>query len=369
MQSSLKHSRFASRYNRSEEKQNKRKKNSNGCNICILVMGLLLVATASFFVVYFMSNKDTGLSVIIKDIFKNSQIHSLVTVAPVTVQVPATSVAPHFTAKPIQSSPSKPLVKFNPNKNEIHFIHIPKCGGTTMTSILRQIQCARDPQKNSDCCLNPGFCDWHAHRRCAAIQGCINHFPNRKLIFKPTPSIAVFREPISRILSAWFYRGHSPNLDFFQVRPEFKEIAQGLRPKATFAEYVEMHEYHNIQTRMLGADSFPYRNITVTEEVQTPCILSMRIVLHSSTIGLSGVPEGGGGGGGAFLRGPAGGVRGHLSGAGARDECDGAAGHEGGARQRQRGHQTAEERHSRGREAHAAAARGQPVRSAALQTW
>ena len=28
-----------------------------------------------------------------------------------------------------------------------------------------------------------------------------------------------------------------------------------------------MPEYQNIQTRMLGADSFPYRNVTVNEEV------------------------------------------------------------------------------------------------------
>ncbi len=48
-----------------------------------------------------------------------------------------------------------------------------------MTAILRQIQCAKDPIKNTDCCTNPGFCDWHAFRRCASIQGCINHFPNR----------------------------------------------------------------------------------------------------------------------------------------------------------------------------------------------
>lgn len=103
-------------------------------------------------------------------------------------------------------------------------------------------------------------------------------------------SIAVFREPVSRwvqletrvlygnpcvipsiitfrLISAWFYRGHSPNLDFFQVRPEFKDIQTGKRSRVEFAEYLEMHEYQNIQTRMLGADSFPYRNVTVTEEV------------------------------------------------------------------------------------------------------
>ena len=71
-----------------------------------------------------------------------------------------------------------------------------------------------------------------------------------------------------RILSAWFYRGHNPNLDFFQVRPEFKEIAEGKRPRVLFPEYIEMPEYQNIQTRMLGADSFPYRNITINEGVR-----------------------------------------------------------------------------------------------------
>ena len=90
-------------------------------------------------------------------------------------------------------------------------------------------------------------------------------------------------------MSAFFYRGHSPNLDFFDVRPEAKLIKEGydrntvcdkyavksiivfllfrLRPKVTFDEYLDMHEYQNIISRMLGADSFPYRNITVDEKV------------------------------------------------------------------------------------------------------
>ena len=86
---------------------------------------------------------------------------------------------------------------------------------------------------------------------------------------------------IYRILSAWFYRGHSPNLDFFSVRPEFKEIAEGKRPRVQFQEYVEMPEYQNIQTRMLGADSFPYRNVTVNEEVYSLVGIYF-IVLHVS---------------------------------------------------------------------------------------
>ena len=103
---------------------------------------------------------------------------------------------------------------------------------------------------------------------------------------------------IVRLISAYFYRGHSPNNDFFQVRPEFKEIREGKRPKVcilgcmsfaylhyieyiftifigfqvSFAEYLEIHEYNNIVTRMLGADSFPYRNVTVDEKVGASAI-------------------------------------------------------------------------------------------------
>ena len=82
---------------------------------------------------------------------------------------------------------------------------------------------------------------------------------------------------VFRILSAWFYRGHNPNNDFFHVRPYFKDIWEGRRPKVIFEEYIEMPEYQNIQTRMLGADSFPYRNVTVDKEVRT--IISIREVL------------------------------------------------------------------------------------------
>jgi len=136
-----------------------------------------------------------------------------------------------------------------------------------MTAVLREVMCDAAPDHMKDCCTNPGFCDTRAMRRCAAIKGCVNHFANRPFIFKPeVPSITIMRHPVSRLISAWFYRCHSPNSDCFQVRPEFKLIKQKKKPKAVFPEYLEMVEYNNILTRMLGAGSFPYKNVNITEE-------------------------------------------------------------------------------------------------------
>lgn len=103
----------------------------------------------------------------------HTSLPAAVIVAP-TAQATATPPTVSLTKAQVPIT-AKPLVA----SKQIHFIHIPKCGGTTMTTLLRQMQCAADPVSNADCCLNPGFCDWHAHRRCSTIQGCINHFPNR----------------------------------------------------------------------------------------------------------------------------------------------------------------------------------------------
>ena len=69
-------------------------------------------------------------------------------------------------------------------------------------------------------------------------------------------------------MSAWFYAGHNPNNDAFQVRPEFLKIRKGRLPRVGYEEYVQMQEYRNVQSRMLGANSFPYRDIEVNRTVQ-----------------------------------------------------------------------------------------------------
>jgi hypothetical protein len=39
-----------------------------------------------------------------------------------------------------------------------------------------------------------------------------------------------------------------------------------------FPQYIEMNEYQNIMTRMLGADSFPYRDINITADLYSKAV-------------------------------------------------------------------------------------------------
>jgi len=109
-------------------------------------------------------------------------------------QLPKTTTTVSTTSKKVSNNNNnnnKPTSLFDPFKNQkshlskkdsivdLHFIHIPKCGGTSMTAVLRQAACELNKEKNVDCCTNQGFCDWHAHRRCSAIKGCTDHFPQR----------------------------------------------------------------------------------------------------------------------------------------------------------------------------------------------
>lgn len=162
----------------------KKGKTSTIVKICLLFTAVILV---SFLGLFWLSSKHKETTEPILEV-------------PSPFQSKENGENTNQTHSPEKDRVPKPLNVAVTKDDKIHFIHIPKCGGTTMTTLLRQIQCTADPIRNSDCCLNPGFCDWHAHRRCSTIMGCINHFPNRKFIYKPMKSIAVFREPISRYI-------------------------------------------------------------------------------------------------------------------------------------------------------------------------
>lgn len=65
--------------------------------------------------------------------------------------------------KPVESSPLEPFQKRN-GSFDIHFIHVPKCGGTSFTAVLREVACKIDGSRNNDCCTNPGNMDLRLRR-------------------------------------------------------------------------------------------------------------------------------------------------------------------------------------------------------------
>eukprot|EP00912_Choanoflagellata_sp_UC4_P000289 UC4_evm8s179 len=155
---------------------------------------------------------------------------------------------------------------------EIHFIHVPKCGGTSLTASLRRFMCDKFKRSKGligaeDCCINPGFCEKSIGQSCKSIAGCQMHFPHLKTFARSKlPIVTMLRHPVSRAVSGWFYHCHNPNSDCFDVREEFDGPNQNKRrrkkPYKTFSfdEYLDMQEYSNVYIQMFALDSHPYKS-------------------------------------------------------------------------------------------------------------
>jgi hypothetical protein len=94
--------------------------------------------------------------IIEKKTVSESQITSLETTVPLSIKivqkVETKSTVIQYTL------PVHPYYDKTDKKRgfDVHFIHIPKCGGTSMTAILREVACKLDSSRNKDCCTNPG---------------------------------------------------------------------------------------------------------------------------------------------------------------------------------------------------------------------
>jgi hypothetical protein len=148
-----------------------KKKSPGTCGIMkvCLLFTLVIVLSGVSLVFFLAAQKENNQ-------YPSFQVQSSKDVAGLHGSVPIQPLKAEVKSVPLSTTTNRAAT---PSWKQIHFIHVPKCGGTSMTSLLRDIQCHSDPVGNADCCLNPGFCDWHAHRRCSTIMGCINHFPNR----------------------------------------------------------------------------------------------------------------------------------------------------------------------------------------------
>lgn len=167
----------------------------------------------------------------------------------------------------------------------VNFVHIPKAGGASMYTALAILaaELGLDDRKRT-CAAFAADPSWPPPWFiCPAIVGGKRHLPwlSTKR-FEGVPCVTMLREPGSRLVSGWWYYGHQPNTDdFLSVRTEFnaerkRKLAAGvtrlmleqhLNDTWSFEEYLAMPEYRDIATRMFGADSHPYRNVTVDSRV------------------------------------------------------------------------------------------------------
>ena len=70
---------------------------------------------------------------------------------------------------------------------------------------------------------------------------------------------------MTRYISGFFYRAHSPNWDRFGLRPGYFRREKTYPFKFSFDDYLGMPEYQNILVKMFARDKFPYFNASLTQ--------------------------------------------------------------------------------------------------------
>ena len=194
---------------------------------CLLISLIIVIGAISIFMISALDRTSSGVALTTgKQQTISLRPENTIISIPIQVIKKEPEIA---VTKPIEQTPPTPPLKEDPTTKKqveplggietqqlvnapkpdlswpnIHFIHIPKCGGTTLTAILRAMQCVRDPILHKDCCTNPGYCDWWSKQRCESIKGCTDHFPNRQQIFmQKKPSITLTREPIGTLYTRY----------------------------------------------------------------------------------------------------------------------------------------------------------------------
>lgn len=69
-----------------------------------------------------------------------------------------------------------------------------------------------------------------------------------------TYSVTIIRHPMTRYISGFFYRAHSPNWDRFNIRPGYFLKDPTYPFKFSFEDYLAMPEYQNILVKMFSRD-------------------------------------------------------------------------------------------------------------------
>jgi hypothetical protein len=160
------------------------------------------------------------------------------------------------------------------------FLHLPKCGGTTLNRI---IEWEYNPLRIFS--IDPIFFLWSYQKlnrwpanRLARMQVLKGHMPfgiHRRLP-QPSTYITFLRDPVERVISAYYFAKN------YLLHPKHRWIS-----KLTLEEYVRVSPNHNVQTKYLSGREFvgDYHAGDCTEEMLT--MAKENLVQHFSLVGLT----------------------------------------------------------------------------------
>jgi Galactose-3-O-sulfotransferase len=137
------------------------------------------------------------------------------------------------------------------HKRALIFLHLPKCGGTTLNRI---IEWEYPPTRIFS--IDPSFFRWSHRRLCtwpasrlAKMRVFKGHMPFglHERLPQPATYITFFREPVERVISEYYFAKN------YSLHPQHRRMQM-----LSLEQYALMTPHHNLQTKLIsGRGDYP----------------------------------------------------------------------------------------------------------------
>jgi Galactose-3-O-sulfotransferase len=162
----------------------------------------------------------------------------------------------------------------------IIFIHLPKCGGTTLN---RLIEWEYSPTQVFS--IDPSFFRWSyrklltcSKRRLARMKAFQGHMPFglHRILPQTATYLTVLREPVDRGISEYYYALSRV------VHPEHRSMR-----RLSLHQYIQATPYTNVQTKLLAGEDSGYNFLSGDCTDETLQMAKRNLDEHFSVVGLT----------------------------------------------------------------------------------
>jgi hypothetical protein len=160
------------------------------------------------------------------------------------------------------------------------FVHLPKCGGTTLNRI---IEWEYDPRRIFT--IDPSFFRWSYNRlkglpteRLDRMDVFKGHMPfglHRRLSAAAT-YITVLRDPVERAISAYYFAAT------YRLHPRHREVS-----RMSLEDFIQHTDYHNVQCKMIAGMDIGYDFLAGDCTAETLELAKENLAKHYSLVGLT----------------------------------------------------------------------------------